>query len=76
MQGIQVQVHELSIADTYRIQDTLIARRLVTGDSLAGAKLGLTSKAKQEQMGVSEPAYGWERRWRCCQNTLTSESAS
>ena len=59
VQGIQSQVHELSIADAYRIQDALIARRLVTGDSLAGAKLGLTSKAKQEQMGVSEPAYGW-----------------
>ena len=59
VQGIQSQVLDLSIADAYRIQDALIARRLVTGDSLAGAKLGLTSKAKQVQMGVSEPAYGW-----------------
>jgi 2-oxo-3-hexenedioate decarboxylase len=57
--GIESQVHELSIADAYHIQDALIARRLATGDSLAGAKLGLTSKAKQQQMGVSEPAYGW-----------------
>jgi 2-oxo-3-hexenedioate decarboxylase len=59
VEGIQSQVHDLSIADAYHIQDALIARRLATGDSLAGAKLGVTSKAKQEQMGVSEPAFGW-----------------
>lgn len=59
VQGIESQVHGLSIDDAYRIQDALIAGRLAHGDSLAGAKLGLTSKAKQEQMGVAEPAYGW-----------------
>ena len=59
VQGIESQVHDLSITDAYHIQDALIARRLANGDALAGAKLGLTSKAKQQQMGVSEPAYGW-----------------
>lgn len=59
VQGIESQVRQLSIDDAYLIQDALIARRLAHGDSLAGAKLGLTSKAKQEQMGVAEPAYGW-----------------
>lgn len=59
VQGIGAQVGELSLADAYTIQDTLIAERMFAGDSLAGAKLGLTSKAKQEQMGVAEPAYGW-----------------
>jgi 2-oxo-3-hexenedioate decarboxylase len=59
VQAIGAQVHDLSIEDAYHIQDALIARRLATGDSLAGAKLGLTSEAKQQQMGVSEPAYGW-----------------
>jgi 2-oxo-3-hexenedioate decarboxylase len=62
VQGIESQVHELSIADAYHIQDALIAHRLAHGDSLAGAKLGLTSKAKQQQMGVAEPAYGWVPR--------------
>ena len=37
----------------------LLAERMFRGDAIAGAKLGLTSKAKQEQMGVDEPAYGW-----------------
>lgn len=59
VEGIGSQVHALSVEDAYHIQDALIARRLAHGDSLAGAKLGLTSKAKQEQMGVAEPAYGW-----------------
>jgi len=59
VEGIDSQVPELSIDDAYHIQDALLARRLAHGDSLAGAKLGLTSKAKQEQMGVAEPAYGW-----------------
>lgn len=59
VQGIAAQIGDLSIDDAYRIQDALIAGRLAQGDTLAGAKLGLTSKAKQEQMGVGEPAYGW-----------------
>ena len=57
--GIGAQIGELSLTDAYAIQDTLIAEKMFAGDSLAGAKLGLTSKAKQQQMGVREPAYGW-----------------
>jgi len=29
------------------------------GGKIEAAKLGLTSRAKQEQMNVSEPSYGW-----------------
>jgi 2-oxo-3-hexenedioate decarboxylase len=61
--GIGAQLDgALSIDDAYLIQDALIDARLWRGESLAGAKLGLTSKAKQEQMGVREPAYGWVPR--------------
>jgi 2-oxo-3-hexenedioate decarboxylase len=60
--GIEAQIGELSIEDAYLIQDALIGARVAAGDLLAGAKLGLTSVAKQEQMGVSEPAYGWVPR--------------
>ena len=60
VQGIGAQLDGgLALDDAYRIQDTLLAERMFCGDHLAGAKLGLTSKAKQEQMGVDEPAYGW-----------------
>lgn len=40
----------------YAIQDEVIAR---LGGRVVAAKLGLTSRAKQEQMNVAEPAYGW-----------------
>jgi 2-oxo-3-hexenedioate decarboxylase len=52
-------VGELSIEDAYVIQDELVGARIAAGDVLVGAKLGLTSVAKQQQMGVDQPAYGW-----------------
>lgn len=56
--AITAQLDELSIDDAYAIQDALVAAWVEGGDRIAGHKLGLTSKAKQEQMGVDEPAYG------------------
>lgn len=52
-------VGELPLDDAYAIQAAVLDRRLTAGDALAGAKLGLTSVAKQQQMGVDEPCYGW-----------------
>ncbi len=59
VKAITAQVDELSIDDAYAIQAALLELMLSRGDTLAGAKLGLTSAAKQEQMGVAEPVYGW-----------------
>jgi 2-oxo-3-hexenedioate decarboxylase len=59
VEAITKQVDDLSIDDAYAIQAALLELQLGRGDTLAGAKLGLTSAAKQEQMGVSEPVYGW-----------------
>lgn len=57
--AITKQLDELSIDDAYAIQAALLELHLGRGDTVAGAKLGLTSAAKQEQMGVTEPVYGW-----------------
>jgi 2-oxo-3-hexenedioate decarboxylase len=57
--AITKQVDELTVDDAYTIQAALLELQLGRGDKLAGAKLGLTSAAKQEQMGVTEPVYGW-----------------
>jgi len=57
--AITKQIDELKIDDAYAIQAALLELHLSRGDNLAGAKLGLTSKAKQEQMGVADPVYGW-----------------
>lgn len=59
VQAITKQLDELTIDDAYAIQAALLELQLGRGDTVAGAKLGLTSAAKQEQMGVAEPVYGW-----------------
>jgi 2-oxo-3-hexenedioate decarboxylase len=49
---------ELSVDDGYAIQAAVAARKVSDGQRVIGAKLGLTSVAKQQQMGVAEPVYG------------------
>ena len=56
---LEGQVDDLTIEDAYTIQAAALAYRIDAGDAVAGAKLGLTSKEKQQQMGVDEPCYGW-----------------
>lgn len=48
-----------TVDEAYDIQDAVLARAAAGGETVVGAKLGLTSRAKQEQMGVSEALYGW-----------------
>lgn len=52
------QVPGLSVADSYRIQQLNVSRRLRDGGVVVGHKVGLTSVAMQEQLGVDEPDYG------------------
>ncbi len=49
---------EMTLEDAYTIQRRSIARRIERGESLVGMKMGLTSKAKMDQMGVHNPIYG------------------
>ncbi len=49
----------LDAETAYRAQRLLVQHRLDAGERIIGAKLGLTSRAKQEAMGVHEPLYGW-----------------
>lgn len=51
--------------DAYAIQRRLTELRLGAGDEVIGHKIGLTSRAMQEQLGVSEPDYGslWGSRY-------------
>ncbi len=43
----------------YQVQDLDRAERLAAGERLVGAKLGVTSRAKQRTMGVAEPIVGF-----------------
>lgn len=49
----------MSVADGYAVQDALLERHRAAGARIVGAKLGLTSIAKQVEMGVHEPIGGW-----------------
>jgi len=49
---------KLSIDDAYRIQLLNTDRRLEAGESISGRKVGLTSAAMQQMLGVDEPDYG------------------
>ena len=57
--GALTDERSFTVDEAYDIQDAVLARASADGESVAGAKLGLTSRAKQEQMGVSEALYGW-----------------
>jgi len=50
---------DLDMPTAYAIQDALVERRVARGDRVVGAKLGLTSLAKQQEMRVHEPIGGW-----------------
>jgi 2-oxo-3-hexenedioate decarboxylase len=50
---------ELDGDTAYRIQDELVARKTKSGEHVVGVKLGLTSRAKQQRMGIDSPLTGW-----------------
>jgi 2-oxo-3-hexenedioate decarboxylase len=45
--------------EAYDIQWAVRRRKLARGTRIAGLKMGLTSRAKMQQMGVLEPIYGY-----------------
>lgn len=55
---LTIEHPDLGLDDAYDVQRASIARRLQRGETLVGMKMGLTSKAKMEQVGVHEPIYG------------------
>ncbi|MCQ8830018.1 2-keto-4-pentenoate hydratase [Streptomyces malaysiensis] len=50
---------ELDLDVAYQIQDETLARRIMRGEHIIGVKLGLTSRAKQQRMGVDAPLTAW-----------------
>ncbi|KMS82785.1 2-keto-4-pentenoate hydratase [Prauserella rugosa] len=49
---------ELTIADAYRIQQEQVRGWLQAGEIVKGHKVGLSSPAMQQQMGVDQPDFG------------------
>ena len=51
-------VPDLTIAEAYGVQVENINRKLASGDRITGKKIGLTSQAMQDLLGVHQPDYG------------------
>lgn len=48
----------LSVAEAYQVQALSLARRYARGERRIGVKMGLTSRAKMVQVGVSDVVWG------------------
>lgn len=49
----------LTVEEAYLVQEELVNTKLEEGRKIIGPKMGLTSKAKMQQMGVEDPIYGY-----------------
>ncbi len=50
---------EITIEDAYHIQQRMLARRIAAGETVIGKKIGVTSKAVMNMLGVHQPDFGW-----------------
>jgi len=49
---------DITIEDAYQIQLRMIERRLQTGETVVGKKIGVTSKVVMDMLGVNQPDFG------------------
>lgn len=50
--------HPMNLEESYAVQSISLARRYIRGEKWVGMKLGFTSRAKMEQMGVHDMIWG------------------
>lgn len=50
---------EMTIEDAYYVQQKMIARRLAAGEKIVGKKIGVTSAAVMNMLGVYQPDFGY-----------------
>jgi 2-keto-4-pentenoate hydratase len=58
IEPLTAQNPDLSIEEAYQIQMRFIKEKVETGQTIVGKKIGLTSKAMQDMLGVDQPDYG------------------
>jgi 2-oxopent-4-enoate hydratase len=59
IEPLTIKYPNMRIDDAYKIQLKLIEEREKRGEVVVGKKVGLTSKAMQELVGINEPDYGF-----------------
>ncbi|HRQ59124.1 MAG TPA: 2-oxopent-4-enoate hydratase [Azoarcus taiwanensis] len=50
---------EITIEDAYHVQQRMLARRLEAGERVVGKKIGVTSRAVMNMLGVYQPDFGY-----------------
>ena len=55
---LSLQYPDMTIEDAYRVQRALVALKLAEGRTIKARKIGLTSRAMQQAVSISEPDYG------------------
>jgi 2-keto-4-pentenoate hydratase len=55
---VSATYEQLTVDDAYQIQMIQVMKRTMAGESVIGYKVGLTSSAMQQQLGVYEPDFG------------------
>ncbi|WP_395337098.1 fumarylacetoacetate hydrolase family protein [Novosphingobium sp. BL-8H] len=53
----------LTVDDAYAISLDFLKRRLADGEKVVGKKIGVTSKAVQDMLGVHQPDFGFLTDW-------------
>jgi len=55
---LSLQYPEMTIEDAYRVQRALTSAKLAEGRTVRARKIGLTSRAMQQAVSITEPDYG------------------
>ena len=56
---LSAQHEDLTVRDAYQIQQRFVQRRLDAGETVVGKKIGVTSKAVMDMLGVYQPDFGY-----------------
>lgn len=56
--NLRDRVAGMTIVDAYHVQARFVERRIAAGETIVGKKIGVTSKAIQDAIGVFEPDFG------------------
>lgn len=59
LQRFTAELPDFSISDGYKVQELILQKHLQRGAKLVGRKMGMTSKPKMIQMGISAPIHGF-----------------
>ena len=65
---------DLTIDDAYAISLDFLARRVKDGEKVVGKKIGVTSKAVQDMLGVHQPDFGFLTDWMFVEGDIDVDS--